>query len=480
MKKAFAFLLLPLSVLVMIGCQKRTTTKPTTKPRPTTKDTTTTKEDPIPQDTKTIYVSNAGLDTSDGSTRENATSLSHALELYKTGDTIKLLSGTYTLDDVVELEKSGVSKKKNEFIGEDEVILDFIQSKDEESDACGLRITGSNWLIENITVINSYKYGFSISGSGCDITNCVSSGNGDGGFFINNASQTKLTNCIAKDNTYTGKTAHGFYVAGSGIGNYIDSCVSCNNQDSGFVTISSKSVSFYKCIASDNGLEDYSSYRSGFVFNNKGHIFDNCIAYNNASVGFNVPNQYVDEGSYKIKNCSAINNHARNFYLRKNNNVKVTIENVLSYNTYDSDDNGTIDALKDIVLGDVTNSIFFFNNTTNSYNYASEVENYSSSNVDTIVPLDLSTYTNQFVINLTVPEAMKEYIDLDAKAVIDAEAAVAGVEPDYSSLEYNIIYYKDGHIYIYDYLDRSVSFQDELFTKEEILSPTYFGAYVNE
>ena len=74
---------------------------------------------------------------------------------------------------------------------------------------------------------------------------------------------------------------------------------------------------------------------------------------------------------------------------------------------------------------------------------------------------------------------MKEYIDLDAKAQIDEEAAAAGVEPDYSSLEYNTIYYKDGHIYIYDYLDRSVLFQDELFTNLSIEEPVDFGAYVN-
>ncbi len=80
---------------------------------------------------------------------------------------------------------------------------------------------------------------------------------------------------------------------------------------------------------------------------------------------------------------------------------------------------------------------------------------------------------------MEIPEEMKEYIDLEEKARIDEEAEAAGVEPDYSSLEYNIIYYKDGELNIYDYLDRAIAFQDELFTKLTITNPTYFGADVN-
>ena len=50
----------------------------------------------------------------------------------------------------------------------------------------------------------------------------------------------------------------------------------------------------------------------------------------------------------------------------------------------------------------------------------------------------------------------------------------------YSETEYNVIYFKDGSIYLYDYLDRSTIFQDELFIKEEIEEKVYFGANINE
>lgn len=483
MKKVCAFLLLPLCLLAMVGCRRKTTKRITTKPRPTTKTTKTitTKEDPIPIENKTIYVSVDGLVVNDGSSREQATTLARALDLMISGDKIILLSGIYNLNDILTISKSGTSKLVNELIGEDDTFIDFSETKDDsKSMNGGINIIGSYWKIENINVSNSDYFGFTIRGNNCNINNCKSSDNCSGGFYIKNASNTTITNSIASNNSYVGYSASGFYIDGAGTNNVLDSCVSEKNQDSGFVAISSKGVTFNKCLAIGNGLIDLSSQRSGFVFNNKGHSFNNCIAYNNAQSGFFVPMAYQEKGSYDLINCSSINNHSRNYDLRKNINDEVTITNVLSFNNYDSDENGTVDAIKDRVSGKVINSIFFYNDPANSYNYVLENNNYSSSNIDTIVPLDLSSYVSQFIINLTVPEVMKEYIDLDAKAIIDEEAEAAGVEPDYSSLEYNTIYYKDGHIYIYDYLDRSLLFQDELFANEGIEEIVYFGAYVNE
>ena len=75
---------------------------------------------------------------------------------------------------------------------------------------------------------------------------------------------------------------------------------------------------------------------------------------------------------------------------------------------------------------------------------------------------------------------MKEYLDPEAKAIIDEEAAAAGVEPDYSSLEYRVIYFKDGVIILYSYLDRIEEFQDELFTNLTIENYNYFGSNFKE
>ena len=292
MKKTCAFLVLALSFFALAGCERNktqaTTPKKTTKTpsRSTTKITTT--EDPIPVENVTLYVKNTGLDSNDGLTREKATSLKSAIE-----NKIILLSGTYTLDKMVTIKKSGSEIKRNELIGEGEVVFDFINTKDDDINRNGgISIEGSYWKVDNIKVYNSDNYGFEIKGSGCKINNCISSENCDGGFFIDNASLTTITNCISSDNTYPGNSASGFYISGNGSNNVIDSCVSNNNQDSGFIAISTKGVTFNKCLAIDNGFNNLSSHKSGFVFNNKGHSFYNCIAYNNGFVGFYVPMQY--------------------------------------------------------------------------------------------------------------------------------------------------------------------------------------------
>lgn len=456
MKKFWAFLVLPLLFLTC-GCHRRTTTQ---DPGTDTSKKTDTGDKPQPIENVTIYVSSDGVGTNDGSKPEEATTLYHALDIFNSGDKIILLSGTYNLNAEVTIDKQGSEEKRNELIGQGEVIFDFIDSKEDDIQTNGgINVLGSYWNIENINVCNSDYFGFTIRGSGCSLNNCISNDNCSGGFFINNASSTTVTNCIAYNNTYTGSSASGFYISGSGSNNVIESCVAYDNQDSGFVALSSKGVTFNKCIAIENGLVDLASQRSGFVFNNKGHEFTNCISYNNAYVGFLVPAAYQEKGSYKLDKCSAINNHNRNYYLRKNVNDEVSITDLLSFNNYDSNEDGTIDALKDMVLGNVSNSIFLYSNTDNSYNYVLADEDYSSLNIDTIIPLDLTGYTNEYKINTVIPETMKEYID---------------------ETEYIVKYYKDGSINLYDYLDRATLFQDELFTKLEIEEPSYFGANVNE
>ena len=219
MKKVCAFLVLTLGVLALVGCEKNNTqttaTKKTTrKPRQTTQVTTTT-YDPIPIENVTLYVKEDGLKDNDGLTRENATSLSNALEKVRSGDKIILLSGTYELDKMVTIKKSGSEIKRNELIGEGEVIFDFITTKDDDTTRNGgISIEGSYWKIENIKVCNSDNYGFEIKGSGCKINNCISTNNCEGGFFIDNAGLTTITNCIASYNTYLGNSASGFYISG--------------------------------------------------------------------------------------------------------------------------------------------------------------------------------------------------------------------------------------------------------------------------
>ncbi len=476
MKKISIFLSL-LLVFGLVGCKKnnKTTTqrKSTTKHKETTSKRKTTdrdKTEPIIEN-KIIYVSNEGLEINDGLDKDNPTTLKKAIESMNTGDTIYLIEGTYIFTESFTIQTSGSEVKRNVINCENGVIFDFkATQEDDVINNGGFNLNGSYWEIDGLNVINSDNYGFNIKGRGNKIYNSTSSFNSYGGFNID-TSLSNFTNCISKNNMLAGYSAYGYYVTGSGENNVFDSCIALENQDSGFLVNSSKAITFEKCLSFSNGLtgDSASNQRSGFVFNNKGHIFNNCIAYDNALNGFLVPFVYAEKGSFKLSGCSSINNHARNYYLRTNNIDSITIENILSYNTYDP--NGS----NDYIIGNVKNSIMFYDK---GYYYELNNPTYTSLDISK-VKLDYSGYENNYQINLEIPEEMKEYIDLEAKEEIDRIAEETSTEPDYSSLEYNVIYFKDGVLNLYDYLDRSVLFQDELFIDKEITTPTYFGAQVN-
>lgn len=483
MKKKLIVLASIALILSTLGCtRKKTTTKhryttrgnqSTTKTvRTTTKTKTNTYE---PVENKTIYVSNAGDKNKSGTSQLAPTTLDNALNTMDSGDTIYLIEGTYEFEESVIISNSGSEVKRNTIIAEDGVILDFSKTKEDSTlNNGGLVINGSYWQIENITVINSDYYGFRITGRGNRVISCNANSNDYGGFYIKTSLST-FTNCMALKNSMLGYVAYGFYIDGTGENNTFDSCIANDNLDSGFMIVASKTTEFNKCLAFNNGLEgdSGSAQRSGFVFNNKGHIFTNCIAYNNALSGFMVPIRYGEKGSITIVNCEAINNHYRNYSLISNNADTITFTNSLSFNNYDKNDDGEIDAINDYVIGNVINSIFFYNK---SYYYEVKNEKFDSTNTS-IEVIDFSEFTNEYTINMDIPEEMKQY-DPEEKAAIDEAAAEAGIEPDYSSLEYTIIYYKDGVLNIYDYLDRSEIFQDELFEKLE-LENDYFGSFIN-
>ena len=482
MKKIRLFSMAILSIFAFSACDKKTvTTRNTTKTRhTTTKDSrsTTTKQksttDITPVINKTIYVSSSGTGRNDGTATDKPTTIKKALEIMNSGDTIYLIKGTYELDQKIQITMSGSEVKRNTLYAEKGTVIDFSSTKsDSISQNGGIVIDGSYWQVDNIEVQNSDDYGFTINGKSNRITNCSANYNAYGGFNVK-SSLSSFTNCQAKGNNMTGYYSYGFYINGSGENNSFEACVAYNNLDSGFFILCNKPVTLNKCVAIDNGLDSDagSSQRSGFIFNNKGHILTNCIAYNNAISGFLVPTLYPEKGSYSLINCEAINNHIRNYSLKANSTYTVNVSNCLSYNTYDEDDDGQVDAINDYIIGNVTNSIIFLDE---AYYYEASDPNFNSMETDKET-LDLSEFVNEYKINLEVPEQMKEYIDLDAKAAIDAEAEELEIEPDYSSLEYNIKFYKAGKIMLYDYLDRSVLFQDELFNKLEIDNYTYFGS----
>ena len=474
MKKA-GILLSLLFVGILGGCKTKNVTtskQPTTKRRITTNVKTTTQHDTTEPtiDNKTIFVSKNGTTQNDGLTEDKPTTLDNALATMNTGDTIVLLSGTYKMNKSVEITNSGSELKRNKLECRSDVIFDF-----NNSSSFNFNLTGSYWEINNLNIINSNNYGFTIKGKGNKFFNCTSSDNSFGGFNIDSSVST-FTNCVSENNALTGYDAYGFYISGTGEKNVFDSCVSTRNLDSGFVIFSTKAVTFNKCLATENGLDGdpSSNQRSGFIFNNKGHSFENCIAYDNEKYGFLVPTAYAEKGSFTLKNCSAINNHQVNYYLNTKNtdtlvNDSILVENVLSYNANSGIGN-------DKIIGNVKNSIMVYKN---GYYYEKSNTKYSSQDL-TKTTIDLTSYTNKFKINVEVPEDMKEYLDLDKKKYID-DHTPSGTTPDYSSLEYRVNYFKDGKLYLSnDYLGRAELFQNELFNKVYTsVFKTNFGAVVN-
>ena len=458
MKKSI-LLMVPIALIAFAGCGRRNNSKEPTPPittkTPSTKEQTTTKENPIPIANKEIYVAHNGKSSSDGSEESNPTTLDNALKLVNSGDTIYLASGTYTYDNTLLIEKSGSEVKRTKLIAKEGAVFDFDSTKgDAYANNGGITINGSYWELENITVKNSDYYGFYTIGKGNKFINCTADKNSNGGFGLKNASVTTLNNCVSTNNKLLAFSTRGFYILGNSENITFDSCVAQNNYDSGFCIDSSsaKKITFNKCLASDNGIEYSTSDRSGFVFKNNEHTFTDCIAYNNGLFGFYVTSTPAEKGKYSLIDCSAINNHEKNYSLRTYINTTINISNILSYNNYDKDNDGIVDATNDIIYGNVTNSLIFY---TNGYHYCKSDKNYEP--YDTSRPvIDLSKYTKKYKINTVIPDEMKK----DGK----------------------IIYYdSENKINLYDYLDRSIEFQDEFFLKQtpSVTDPTYFGADIN-
>ena len=474
MRKKGILLSLPL-VICLVGCNnkkiKTTSTKSTTKQKITTgkrRTTGQTRTEPVIE-SKNIYVANVGLNSNSGLKKIAPTTLEHALETMSTGDTIYLLSGIYSFNDTLTISKSGSELKRNYLYCENGVIFDFSGTKDDDTvDNGGFILTGSYWEIDNLQVRNSDSYGIRIKANAVYLNNCIATDNSYGGFNID-SSESSFTKCVSKNNMLPGFSAYGFYITGSGGNNTYEDCAALDNQDSGFVVFATKAITFTNCLAISNGIEgdSASNQKSGFIFNNKGHAFINCLAYNNELNGFLVPFQYSDKGSYTLIGCSSINNKNRNYYL-KTKNDDVLVENVLSYNTNNPEE------YNDYVIGKVKNSMLFYDG---GYYYEIDNDNYSSLDISK-VKLDLDEFENEYKVNLIVPEKMKVYLNLEEKIMIDATSKNAGIEPDYSKLEYSIEYFKDEAICMYNFLNQSLKFQDELFNKLELENTTYFGAFI--
>ena len=201
-------LLIPI-VLLTFGCDrtKKTTKKTSTQDRRTTATKrSTTKKNVSTHDyeVKTLYVSVDGIDSNDGLDIEKPTTLLKALDAMNTGDTIKLLAGTYTLNNILNITRSGSEVQRNILSCENGVIIDFSSTKDDDTaNNGGLFISGSYWEIDNLNIINSDNYGFNVTGRGVKLNDCTSKENNSGGFYFN-SSLTTVTNCLAENNYLAG------------------------------------------------------------------------------------------------------------------------------------------------------------------------------------------------------------------------------------------------------------------------------------
>lgn len=402
---------------------------------------------------KKYYVSTKGRENNTGTSFIDSITLSKALGLIKTGDEIYLEKGVYNVSNDLIINISGSEVKHNMLVGMDDVTINF------EGVSEGLRIDASYWDISNIEIINSKSYGWSVNGKEISITNCRANNNSIGGFgILDQSSDVKLTSCEADFNYLAGYSgASGFFVTSKGTNIVLDSCVAYRNQNCGFVINAVKKATLTNCLAYENGINKDSSIntvegeRSGFLFNDNDHYAYNCIAFNNVKYGFGTS----DTASCTLKQCSSYNNHLRNYNLRSTsaNDSKIIVENILSYNTYDENNDGIFDSTNDYVIAEVKKSIICYDS---GYLY---IDNERFSSLDlTKSKIDLTKYIDEeaFTINLKEPDNIINYDEYDIPKTVNC--------------------FVDGKIKLNNYLDRAIMFQNAFFEYDSSQNNEYIGA----
>ncbi len=252
--------------------------------------------------TNVIYVSPSGDDSfGDGSVENPFKTLTNALYYAKPGYTVYLRGGVYPLD--VNADVSGTSDRPiviMSYPGE-WAVFDGSGSEPAQSDTPKFRVTGRYLIFRDFEIKNGGSDGFLLTegASYNTVDHIIVHHCYFAGFEIENgANHNLLVNCDSYLNFDYGDT-NGEHADGFGIkynvgdGNVLKYCRAWQNSDDGYdLWEANGRVVIMYCYAWANGFDNwgrgdlFAGDGNGFKLGPGGHIVHHCIAWHNASRGF--------------------------------------------------------------------------------------------------------------------------------------------------------------------------------------------------
>lgn len=345
------------------------TPTPTVKPTQTPVPTVTTAPTPTPSTSDVVYVSNSGLASASG-TYSNPKSLEAAISSAKAGQTIYMLSGTYTYNTQITIPVgiNGTSSARIKLMpyNNGSVTLNFSSQPygDTATNARGIQLDANYWHIYGIRVYGSADNGIFVSGKNNIVEMCVLEANRDSGLQISRRTSSLssmsdwpannlIKNCTSFNNfdTATGENADGFAAKLTcGEGNVFDGCIAYNNVDDGWdlytKTDTGKigSVTLRNCVAFRNGAtstgvftanSDGNGFKLGGTSISVAHYVENCIAFENKNHGFT---DNSNPGPITLKNCTSFNNsladgNKSNFDFARADSSNNYFTNIITFST---------------------------------------------------------------------------------------------------------------------------------------------------
>lgn len=269
------------------------------------------------------YVSASGNDSNSGTSKHAPfKTLDKALEKANANVTIFLMNGTYKPSSTYKLSKTGSFKEPIKILAYSghTPVIDFARQKESSANR-GFQITGSYWILSNLTIKNAGDNGIFISGSHNRIQDCNISYCHDTGLQMSNGAAYNEINHVTSTHNYDsatdGENADGF-AAKLNIGpkNTFKNCHALYNSDDGYDCYhAGNAVSFYDCEAANNGTHSGNGqgFKVGGDYTADKHYLKDCISTNNKARGYDQNN---NTGAVTLVNCTGTGNNV-NFYFPK-------------------------------------------------------------------------------------------------------------------------------------------------------------------
>ncbi|MDE6408520.1 MAG: right-handed parallel beta-helix repeat-containing protein, partial [Anaeroplasmataceae bacterium] len=336
---------------------------------------------------KTYYISPTGTLEGKG-TKASPMDAHTGFSTVQSGDTLKVLPGTYELLERIYVAQSGDAGKYITVENDSETeraIFDFHQLEFAGTNR-GISVNGNYWHFNNIEVTGAGDNGMYIGGSHNIIENCQFYENRDTGLQLGRAggglelirdwpSYNLIKNCTSYNNyddeTF-GENADGFAAKLTvGYGNVFDGCIAYRNSDDGwdlFAKVDSGNIGtviLYNCVSFENGFLMNKTTEAGV---------ERFITRDGDGIGFKLGGSTM-KGDVILNNCVTFNNRLQGVGDNSNPGV-ISVNNVTAYNNCAAiDENGAI--IKD-GSNDKESSNFDLARSTASYNNYSNLLSYAT------------------------------------------------------------------------------------------------------